>query len=124
MQARARSKFVRISPYKLRPLVDVIRGNSVGQARAWLQTCAIRRSRPVMKTLMSAYANMQQKDSTVSMGDVFVKEIRIDNGPIFRYYKPGAMGRASLQRRRLSHIDVVVGKKMANKIKKESIKER
>lgn len=109
MQAQAISKYVRISPYKLRPYADVIRGSTVGKAYAWLKTCANRRTEPILKTVMSAAANARNKNNTgMIVDDLRITEIRIDQGPIIRYFKPGAMGRGVVQRKRLSHIKVVV----------------
>ncbi|MBD3272887.1 50S ribosomal protein L22 [Candidatus Dependentiae bacterium] len=118
MLVRAKSKYIRISPYKLRPVVDVIRGYSVDRALAWLQTTALKRVVPVRKTLLSAYSNgknILSKD--VGMNEFFIKEIKVDQGPVIKYYKPGAMGRANVQRRRLSHLQIVLERKdkVANK---------
>jgi len=111
MLARAISKYIRISPYKLRPYADVIRGTSVDKAYAWLKTCGVKRAEPLLKTLASAYANAQVKNPEVdSMAKLTVKEVRIDQGPIVKYFKPAAMGRAAPQRKRMSHITVVVDK--------------
>jgi large subunit ribosomal protein L22 len=111
MLARAISKYIRISPYKLRPYADVIRGYPLDKACAWLKTCAVKRTRPLLKTLASAYANAKFKDKDIdSMSKVFVKEIRIDQGPIVQYFKPAAQGRAAPQRKRMSHILVIVDK--------------
>lgn len=109
MQAQAISKYIRISPYKLRPYADVIRGNTVGKAYAWLKTCANRRTEPLLKAVMSAAANAKSKGGdAVSVDDLRIAEVRVDQGPIIRYFKPGAMGRGVIQRKRLSHIKVIV----------------
>lgn len=109
MLSRAKSKFIRVSPYKLRPLADVIRGRSVNEAFACLKTCGIKRARVLLKTLFSAYSNARHKNPEIdSMEKVFVKEIRIDQGPIIKYFKPGAMGRANEQRKRMSHLEIIV----------------
>jgi large subunit ribosomal protein L22 len=114
MLAKAISKYIRISPYKLRPYADVIRGNSVDKAYAWLKTCAVRRAEPLLKALASAYANARVKDSTIdSMATLMVREVRIDQGPIVKYFKPAAMGRAAPQRKRMSHITVIVDKRLS-----------
>lgn len=112
MQASAKSKYIRISPYKLRPYADVVRGLSLDKACSWLKTCANRRTEPVLKTILSAYANAKNLNVEInSLDAVVIKEIKIDQGPIIKYFKPGAMGRASEQRKRLSHITVTVVKK-------------
>jgi len=111
MIAKAISRYVRISPYKLRPYADVIRGTTVERAHAWLKACSNKRMLPLMKTLASAYANARNKNPEIdSMGKVFIKEIRIEQGPIVRYFKPAAQGRAAPQRKRMSHILIVVDK--------------
>lgn len=110
MQAKAISKYIRFSPYKLRPFANVIRGKTVEYALSWLKTCAVKRVRPVAKTLLSAYHNAAQKMNGVEMSELLVKEIRVDQGPIHRYYKAGAMGRAAIQRSRLSHLEIIVEK--------------
>ncbi len=107
MLVKAKSKYIRVSPYKLRPFVNVIRGYSVEHALAWLRTCSVKRVRPLMKVLYSAYANARNLNANLSTG-VKIKEIKVDQGPIIKYFKPGAMGRANLQRKRLSHIEVTL----------------
>jgi large subunit ribosomal protein L22 len=112
MLSRAVSKYIRVSPYKLRPLADVIRGRSVYEAFACLKTCGMKKVKPMLKTLFSAYSNARQKDSEIdSMDKVFIKEIRIDQGPIVKYFRPGAMGRASEQRKRMCHLEIVLDKR-------------
>ena len=112
MQARALSKYIHVSPYKLRSLADVVRGDRVDKALAWLKTCSMKRAVPLAKTIFSAYSNAKNSESegVEAMEQYVIKELRIDAGPITRYQKPAAMGRASAQRRRLSHIHVVVEK--------------
>lgn len=107
MQFVAKAKYIRISPYKLRPLVDVIRGKNVKFALDWLATCALKKSEPVVKVLKSAAANAKQLNN-MEAEQLTVKEFRVDQGPIFRYFKPGAMGRANIQRKRLSHMSVIL----------------
>jgi large subunit ribosomal protein L22 len=112
MQAQAISKYIRISPYKLRPYADVIRGGTVGKAYAWLKTCENRRTGPLLKAVMSAAANAKNKGGDdIVIDSLCIQEIRVDQGPIIRYFKPGAMGRGVIQRKRLSHVKVVVGTK-------------
>jgi large subunit ribosomal protein L22 len=107
MQYVAKSKYVRFSPYKLRTLADVIRGKNVRFALDWLSTCALKKAMPIEKALKSAAANAKQLGN-FEADQLTVREIRVDQGPIFRYFKPGAMGRASIQRKRLSHMKIIV----------------
>ncbi len=117
MVSKAKSRYIRISPYKLRLLADVIRGTTVDKAFSWLKTCGMQRARPITKALESAYANARNKNSDIdSMASVFIKEIRVDQGPIIRYFKPGAQGRANPQRKRLSHIEIILDRKVSKNI--------
>ncbi len=108
IQARAKAKFVKTSPYKLRPLVAVIRGNNVEQALAWLRAHANQRTKPIEKLIFSAFSNAKDKHGDVVMRELIIKEIKVDHGPTITYYKPGAMGRANPQRKRMSHMEVLV----------------
>ena len=75
LTSKAKSKYIRVSPGKLRPIVDVIRGYSVTSAMAWLQTAAIKRVIPVKKTLISAFSNAKNLHSDkVTMENMFIKE--------------------------------------------------
>ena len=107
MEYKAIARFVRYSPYKLRPIANVIRGKGVQEALNWLFVNANKRVLPVQKAIESAAANAKQLDNH-AIDQLVLKEIRIDEGPFFKYSKAGAMGRAQVQRRRLSHIRVVV----------------
>ncbi len=114
MLAKAKSKFIRISPYKLRPIADVVRGWQLDRALNWLQTCQVRRAQPLIKVVASAFANVKNKhEEVVAMSEVVIKEIKVDHGPTVTYFKAGAMGRTALQRKKMSHIEVVLGKKSA-----------
>ncbi len=107
MQFGAKARYIRFSPYKLRPLVDVIRGKSVPSALSVLATCSVRRALPIKKMIESAAANAKNLQNIDPAG-LFVKIIQIDEGPSHRYYRPGAMGRSNVYKRRLSHASVVL----------------
>lgn len=110
MQFTAKQKYLPFSPYKLRPIVDVIRGKSADYAIGFLKTYLNRRTVPVRKALLSAVANAFHAKN-ISPDKLTIVDIRVDQGPVFRYFKPGAMGRANVQRRRLSHISVTLQSK-------------
>ena len=103
----ATAKFVRFSPYKLRPIADVVRGKDVGYALNWLTTYKTQRVLPIKKAIESAVANAKDLKN-IEQAVLMVKEIKIDQGPIRRYFKPGAQGRAKPQRTRLCHIRVTL----------------
>ncbi len=110
MEFIAKARNLRFSPYKLRPIVDVVRGKNVQQALYWLATCRMKKALPIKKVLESAVANAKNI-SNLNPHELQIFDIRVDQGPIFRYFKPGAMGRANVQRKRSSHISVKVGNK-------------
>lgn len=107
MQFTAKARYVRISHFKMRPLVDVVRGKNVAYALNWLSSCALKKAEPVKKMIASAAANAKSLEN-LDTNELVIKEIRVDQGPMFRYFKPGAMGRANIYRKRLSHLSVIV----------------
>jgi large subunit ribosomal protein L22 len=107
MHFLARARYIRVSPFKLRPLADVVRGKGVKYALQLLASFPTRRTAPVKKLIESAVANAKNMAS-VEVSDLMIKEIKVDQGPAMRYYRPGAMGRSGLQRKRLSHISIVL----------------
>jgi large subunit ribosomal protein L22 len=110
MQFKAKSKNIPFSPFKLRPLIDVVRGKSATYALQWLTTQSLQRVRPIKKLIESAVANAKNLQGVETL-DLLVKEIVVDQGKTFRYFKPGSMGKAAPQRRRFSHISVVLESK-------------
>ena len=107
MQFRALVKQVPFSPYKLRPYVEGVRGRDVSYALRLLTTQAVKRVVPIRKVIQSAAANALSREG-IELTELRIKEIRVDQGRIFKYFKPGSMGRAAAQRKRFSHISVVL----------------
>ena len=110
MKFTCKSNHLRFSPYKLRLLADVIRGKEVVYALNWLSTCKMKRTLPITKALNSAIANAKNL-ANVEMNNLIIDTICVDQGPIFKYFKPGAMGRTNPQRKRLSHLSIVLKSK-------------
>ena len=107
MRFSAKVLFLPISPFKLRPFVDVVRGKNVEQAIRWLSTLPIKRSIPIKKMIESAAANAKSLKN-INAEDLKISDIRIDHGPMYKYFKPGAMGRSNIYRKRFSHASVIV----------------
>ena len=107
MQFKAISRNVPFSPFKLRLLVDVVRGKDATYALQWLSTQSLQRIRPIKKLIESAVANAKDLQDA-KREDLWVKKIVVDQGRTFRYFKPGSMGKAAPQKRRFSHISVVL----------------
>lgn len=110
MEAKAISKFVRISPRKVRLVVDLIRGKKVNEALAILKYTPKRASEAVTKVVKSAAANAEH-NMQMNKDELFVTACFVDQGPTFKRMSPRAMGRADILRKRTSHITVVVGDK-------------
>lgn len=107
MQFNAKARFLSFSPYKLRPLADVVRGKTVPKALQWLSVCPIKRALPIKKLIESAAGNAKNLNN-LEQADLIISEIKIDNGPMRRYFKPGAMGRSNIYRRRSCHASVIL----------------
>ena len=115
MQAKAIARQVRMSPRKVRLVVDQIRGKSVNEAYAILQFSKKAAADPVGKTLRSAVANAQNRaqDSgdVLDVDDLRIATAFVDEGPTAKRWRAAAMGRAAPLRKRTSHITVVVDTK-------------
>ena len=111
MEARAISRNVRISPQKMRLVVNLVRGMKVNDALVQLQFSPKRGSAPVSKAVRSAVANFRQSEGHegVNIDDLVVKAIWIDEGPTAKRFLPRARGRATKLLKRSSHLTVVVG---------------
>lgn len=120
-EARAKLRYYRQSPKKVRQVADSIRGISVPTALAQLQVLPKRASKMLYKLLMSAVANAENRegDSKLSREDLIVKEITVDQGPTYKRFMPRAHGRATMLRKKTSHILIVLGEKTNGKEDKE-----
>jgi large subunit ribosomal protein L22 len=109
-KAKARDKFIRISPRKARLVADVIRGKGIEESRAILRAVPKKGCGILLKVLNAAIANAEQKKD-IDVSALYVKEIRIDGGPYLKRYRPRAMGRAGSIRKPTSHIEIVLAEK-------------
>ncbi len=108
-EAMARAKFIRMSPFKARQLVDLIRGRQVEDARRVLQFTQRAASGPVRKVLDSAVANAEHNRG-LAADELMVTRAWVDEGPTLRRYRPRALGRATRIRKRTCHISIVVAR--------------
>lgn len=107
MQAKAVTRYIRISPYKVRQVMDVVRGKPADIALAELRYMPQKAAREVARTLKSAMANAEN-NFDMDPNDLFIKEIYADQGPALRRYMPRARGRIDMIRKPTTHITVVV----------------
>lgn len=107
MQAKAVTKYIRISPFKVRKVIDVVRGQSVDRALATLRYMPQRAAREVARTIKSAAANAEN-NFDMEPADLVVKTIYADEGPTLKRIMPRARGMANRINRRTTHITVIV----------------
>jgi large subunit ribosomal protein L22 len=107
MEAKATVKFVRVSPPKVRRVIDLIRGRHVEEARRLLRFSPQSASRTVGKCLDSAVANAERVPG-VTPQNLVVDRVYVDEGPTLKRWRPRAYGRVARIRKRTSHITLVV----------------
>ncbi len=105
---KASATHVRISPRKVRMVVDTVRGKSVSQAMNILAFTRKKAARPVQKLLKSAVANAVENDGVGDVDSLVIERIAVDEGPTMKRFTPRARGRATPIRKRTSHIRIVL----------------
>ena len=108
-QTKATLKYLRTSAYKVREVLDLIRGLDVDDARHVLQFSERGPAREVLKVLNSAVANA---DHTLNIpaDELKVAVAFADEGPTIRRWRPRARGRATRIRKRTCHITIIVAR--------------
>ncbi len=101
------AKYVRISPYKVRTVLDLIRGKSVREAQAILEHSVNGGAAPTKKVLMSAVANAEHNQG-MDRGDLYVAECFANGGTMLKRMQPVSKGRAHAILKRTSHITVIL----------------
>lgn len=109
MEARAISKFLRISPQKARQVTRLISGRNATDALADLELMPRKSARLVAKTLRSAIANAENHEHTPASPTVLkIKEAVVNEGPTMKRFRPRARGMVGRIRKRSSHVQIVV----------------
>ena len=110
MESTAKARHVRIAPRKVRLVMDMVRGKPVEEA---LQTLGLVRKAAapvIVKVIKSAMANAEN-NYDMSTDGLIVTRAFVDEGPTLKRFMPRAMGRATMIRKRTSHITVVLSEK-------------
>jgi large subunit ribosomal protein L22 len=107
MEARAKARYVRVTPRKARRVVDMIRGMPAEEAQAVLQFAPQAASAPVRKVLASAVANAGQAGFH-DTDSLVVSRAWVDEGPTLKRFRARAQGRGYRILKRTSHITVIV----------------
>lgn len=103
LEAEAFSRYVRISPIKVRRILDQIRGRSYNEALLILKFMPHKSCSLIIKVLCSAVANAKQRFN-LSESSIFITEARADEGPVLKRFRPHAQGRGFPIKKSLSHI--------------------
>jgi len=112
LASRAVQRSTRQSPYKMRLVIDEIRGKNVNDALAYLQFSKKHAAKQIEKVLRSAVANAEAHaradNESLDVDTLFVKHAVINEGPKLKRFTPAAMGRATPILKRTSHVEIVV----------------
>jgi len=116
-EARAIQRTTRQSPYKMRLVIDQIRGKNVNEALALLRFSKKHAAKQIEKVLTSAVANAEyharESDESIDVDTLFVKKAIVNEGPKLKRFMPAAMGRATPIHKRTSHVEIVVAEREA-----------
>ncbi len=107
MEARAIAKYVKMSPVKLQPVADLVRGKKLSEALTILKFTPGKGAQLVEKVVKSAAANAEN-NFDMNPDELYVAEIIANQGPTMKRWRAGAQGRASMILKRSSHISVTL----------------
>ena len=111
-EARAIQRTTRQSPYKMRLVMDQVRGKRVNEALALLRFSPKVAAKQIEKVLRSAVANAEQaaraSSDPLDVDDLVITLAIINEGPKLKRFMPAAMGRATPIKKRTSHVEIVV----------------
>ena len=114
-EATASHRRTRQSPYKMRLVIDQIRGKDVNEALALLKFSKKHAAKEIEKVLNSAVANAEFKaresNESIDVDQLYVKKAIINEGPKLKRFMPAAMGRATPIQKRTSHVEIIVAEK-------------
>ena len=109
MEAKAIAKYVRMSPIKLKPVADLVRGKDVNEALNILKFTPGKGAEIVEKVVQSALANADVKE--MDTDNLYVAEVYANQGPTMKRWRAGSQGRASIILKRSSHVGVTLREK-------------
>jgi large subunit ribosomal protein L22 len=113
--ASAIQRGTRQSPYKMRLVIDQIRGKNVNEALGLLKFSKKHAAVQIAKTLNSAVANAEhaarQNNESLDVDELFIKKAIVNEGPKIKRFMPAAQGRATPIHKRTSHVEIVIGAK-------------
>ncbi|MGI6205140.1 MAG: 50S ribosomal protein L22 [Anaerovoracaceae bacterium] len=107
MEAKATAKYVRMSPSKLKPVCDLVRGKDIDEALTILKFTPGKGAQIVEKVVQSAAANAENNHD-MDRDSLYVAEIYANQGPTMKRFRAGSQGRASVILKRSSHVGVTL----------------
>ncbi|HSD12850.1 MAG TPA: 50S ribosomal protein L22 [Patescibacteria group bacterium] len=107
MEVIAKARHIRMSPKKVRLVVDLVRGMDVDRAAAQLRFYRKAAAGPVLKLLQSAIANAEH-NFKLNAANLYIKKATVDGGPVLKRWRARAFGRAAGIKKRSSHITIVL----------------
>jgi large subunit ribosomal protein L22 len=110
MEARAIAKYVRMSPIKLKPVADLVRGKDLEEALTILKFTPGKGAEIVEKVVRSAAANAEN-NFDLNRDNLFVAEVYANKGPTMKRWRAADRGRAAMILKRSSHIGVTLREK-------------
>ena len=110
MESKATLRYNRQSPFKVRKVLNAVRGANVGTAINYLHFSSEKASLAIEKTIRSAVANLMQNDkaSDIDPDLIKIKEAYVNQGPVMKRFRAASMGRASKLRRPTSHLTIIL----------------
>jgi large subunit ribosomal protein L22 len=124
MEVRAVSRYVRMSPRKIRRVAELIKGESVERALGIMLVTQKAASKALYRTLKSAASNAiaSEGSAKIKVENLYVKDIKIDGGPTWKRIRPVGMGRAYVIRKRTAHISITLFEKKPKVVEPVAVK--
>jgi large subunit ribosomal protein L22 len=118
MEAIAKLNNVPSSPRKMRLVAGLVRGQSVNKALALLKFEANSGAEKIEKLLLSALSNWQQKneDARIEDSNLYIKEIKVDEGKMLKRLRPAPQGRGHRIRKRSNHVTLIIDSRVVEEV--------
>lgn len=107
MEVKAKLRFARVTPRKMRLVAGLCKGLPVEKAHCQLNFCQKKGGKILGKLLDSAIANAKEKGG-IDMDNLFVKRVVVDQGPVLKRFMPRAKGMAYQIQKKMCHITLVL----------------
>ena len=118
MEAIAKLKNVPTSPRKMRLVAGLVRGQNVNKALGLLKFEANIGAEKIEKLLLSALSNWQQAntEARIEDADLYIKEIRVDEGKMLKRLRPAPQGRGHRIRKRSNHVTIIIDSRVEEQV--------